>query len=301
MIAAVQIILGAMTAWFTASFVNDFFRSSRRALGSRVYAISSVGFATNFFDALGIGSFAPQTAFFKFFGWVEDRHIPGTLNVANTVPVVLQAFIFLNVVRVDTLTLMGMLIAAPMGAVIGAGIVSRLPERHIRIGLGIALLAVGLFLFAGLMEWYPSAGEAAGLRGWKLVLAVTVSFILGSLHSIGIGYYAPCMALIYSLGMNPRAAFPIMMGAAAMLMPAASLKFVRKKAYDNLTAMVITLAGIPGVAAAAYLVTSLPLKALKWVVLTVMIYTAFIMFRSASRRDPTRVRSKPGFAGPQSL
>lgn len=285
MIGLLQIALGALTASFAAVYAADFNRAGRR-FPAKAPAFLGLGFVTNFFDTLGIGSFAPQTAVFKFFGLVEDRLVPGTLNVANAIPVVLQAFIFLNAVRVDPVTLVGMLLAAPAGAVVGAGIVSRLPVRIIRLGLGSALLAVGFSMFAGLMGWYPVGGEAIGLAGLKLVVGIAASFALGSLHTIGIGFYAPCMALVYSLGMNPRAAFPIMMGAAAMLMPAAGLKFVKEKAYDRKASMAITLAGIPGVAMAAWLVTSLPLQALKWAVFAVMIYTAALMFRSAFAEEP---------------
>lgn len=283
MVVFVQILLGILAAAFGGSFVIDFIRNRKQVPKKGWRSLLGIGFVTNFLDTLGIGSFAVQTALFKFFGLVEDRIIPGTLNVANTIPVVIQAFIFLTVIKVEAVTLVSMLLAAPVGAVIGAGIVSSLPVRKIQIGLGAALLVVAFTLFSGLMNWYPSGGEASGITGWKLALAVAVSFTLGSLHTIGIGFYAPCMALVYSLGMNPRVAFPIMMGAAAMLMPAASIKFVKKKAQDRKASMAITLSGIFGVVFAAYLVTSLPLTALKWVVFVVMIYTSFTMFRSAAR------------------
>jgi uncharacterized membrane protein YfcA len=139
-------------------------------------------------------------------------------------------------------------------------------------------------MFLGLMKLMPSGGEAAGLNGLKLIFAVIVCFLLGSLHTIGIGFYAPCMALVYSLGMSPKVAFPIMMGAAAMLMPAASMKFVKTQSLDIKASIALTLAGIPGVLLAAYVVTSLPLVALKWVVVAVMVYTALVMFRSAYQK-----------------
>lgn len=283
MIFLVQIILGILVCAFGTSFIIDFIRNKSRVSKKAPGSLLGIGFVTNFFDTLGIGSFAPQTALFKFFGLVEDRIIPGTLNVANTIPVVLQAFIFLNVIKVEPLTLFSMVASSSLGALLGAGVVSRLPVKKIQLGLGGALLFVALTLFLGLMNWYPQGGEAAGLAGWRLGLAILASFCLGSLHTIGIGFYAPCMALVYSLGMDPRVAFPIMMGSAAMLMPVASMRFVRAQAQDRRASLAITVAGIFGVLIAAVFVTSLPLRGLKWVVFAVLIYTSMTMFRSASK------------------
>lgn len=283
MILIVQVILAILVCAFSLVFVSDFIRNRREVSHKAWGGLLSIGFVTNFLDTLGIGSFAPQTALFKFFHLVEDRVIPGTLNVSNAIPVVLQAFIFLNIIKVEALTMLGMVVASSLGAVIGAGIVSRLPVKKIQLGLGAALLIVALTLFLGLMNWYPHGGAALGLGRWKLALAILASFALGSLHTIGIGFYAPCMALVYSLGMDPRVAFPIMMGSAAMLMPVAGMRFVRAQAQDRRASLAITLAGIIGVIIAAFFITSLPLRSLKWIVLTVLIYTSFTMFISASK------------------
>jgi hypothetical protein len=47
---------------------------------------TGVGLFTNFFDTLGIGSFAPTTALFRLMRMVDDLLIPGTLNVGHTPP-----------------------------------------------------------------------------------------------------------------------------------------------------------------------------------------------------------------------
>ena len=283
MILIVQTILAILAGTFGIVFIVDFIRNRKEVSNKAWGGLFGIGFVTNFLDTLGIGSFAPQTALFKFFHLVDDRVIPGTLNVANAIPVVLQALIFINVIKVDALTILGMVAASSLGAGIGAGIVSKLPVKKIQIGLGTALLVVALTLFLGLMNWYPEGGEAQGLGSWKLALALLACFALGSLHTIGIGFYAPCMALVYSLGMDPRVAFPIMMGSAAMLMPVAGIKFVRAQAQDRRVSLAIMSAGIFGVIVAAFFVTSLPLRSLKWVVLTVLIYTSITMFHSAHK------------------
>jgi uncharacterized membrane protein YfcA len=201
--------------------------------------------------------------------------------VGNTIPTVCQAFIFMTVIKVAPLTLASMAIAAPVGAALGAGVVAKMPKKNVQFGLSFALMAIALAMLAGLLNWFPSGGEATGLGGWKLILASAVSFALGALHTIGVGFYAPCMALVYSLGMSPRVAFPIMMTSTAMLISAASLRFIKEKAHDRKASMALTLFGVLGVLLAAYVVTSLPLKILKWVVLGVILYTSLMMLSSA--------------------
>jgi uncharacterized membrane protein YfcA len=192
----------------------------------------------------------------------------------------------MTVVQVDPVTLVSMSAAAPLGAVLGAGIVARMSRRRIQVGLGFGLLAVGLIMIAGFLNWMPAGGEAIGLTGWKLAVIVAMSFIFGALQTIGVGFYAPCMAMVYALGMHPLTAFPIMMTATAMLMAAGGARFVKQSAYDKKAAFSLTIAGVIGVFLAAYVVKSLPLLILKWVVLCVVLYTSVWMFISATQKEP---------------
>ncbi len=279
---------------FAVAYLRDI--AKHRRFFSRVpwLPLTGIGFLTNFFDTLGIGSFAPTTSFYKLTKMVDDRVIPGTLNVGHCLPVVAQALIFITVVEVAPLTLVSMMLAATLGAVLGAGAVCRFPVNKIRIGLGGALVIVALAMLAGLLDFMPAGGDSFTLSGWKFIVAAGVIFVLGALQTIGIGLYAPCMALVYALGMNPRAAFPIMMGSCALLMPWAGLKFIKKASYDPKAAIGLTGLGIIGVFIAAYIVKSLPLKILKWVVLVVILYTSVMMFHSAKKKGmvqtPTEVR-----------
>src|SRR5215813_12734283 len=61
---------------------------------------AGIGFVTNFFDTLGIGSFAPTTSFFKVMKLVKDALIPGTLNVGHTAPTIVQVVIDVPIVKV---------------------------------------------------------------------------------------------------------------------------------------------------------------------------------------------------------
>ena len=240
-----------------------------------------VGFGTNFFDTLGIGSFAPTTAIFKFFKRMPDEKIPGTLNVGHALPTVAQALVFITIVNVGFTTLIAMIAAAVLGAWLGAGIVTRLPRRPIQIGMGVALLvAATLFILANL-KLIPGGGEATDLAGGVLVFAVVMNFILGVLMMLGIGLYAPCLILCSLLGMNPVAAFPIMMGSCAFLMPSSGLRFVARGRYSPGASLGLALGGIPAVLLAAYVVKSLPLDWLRWLVVIVVVIAASMMLRSA--------------------
>lgn len=280
-----KIVLGLMTSMFGVYYVADVLKNKKMFSGKPWSGLLGTGFITNFFDTLGIGSFAQQTAIFKFFKLVDDRLIPGTMNVGNTIPTVLQAFIFMTVVKVDPVTLVSMSTAAPLGALLGAGIVARMSRTRIQIGLGSGLLVVGLIMIAGFFNWMPAGGEAIGLTGWKLALIVGMSFVFGALQTIGVGFYAPCMAMVYALGMHPLTAFPIMMTATAMLMAAGGAEFVKQKAYDRKAAISLTMAGLVGVLLAAYVVKSIPLGILKGVVLCVILYTSGWMFYSATQKE----------------
>ncbi|SDY62682.1 sulfite exporter TauE/SafE family protein [Tindallia californiensis] len=274
---AVLGVLGVMTLWFVFNWIKVYKDSPS---GSPGFHRIAVGFVTNFFDTLGIGSFAPTTAWLKGANLAPDRVIPGSLNVGHTLPVVVMSFIFIQRVEVEPLTLVLMLLAAAGGAFFGADIVSGLPEKKVQLGMGFALFVTAAFMFAGQVGIMPGGGEAVGLTGLPLVIGVVVNFFLGALMTLGIGLYAPCMALVYALGMSPIVAFPIMMGSCAYLMPVGSSKFLKNGAFDAKAALGLTLGGIPAVFIAAYLVTGLPINVLTWLVIGIIIYTAITMLRA---------------------
>jgi len=263
----------------------------------------AIGFVTNFFDTLGIGSFAPTTSLFKFMRFVPDERIPGTLNVGHSIPTIVEAAIFIGIISVEPRTLISLILAAVVGAWLGAGFVARLPRRYVQIGMGTALLAAAtLFILSNLKgSQFGLSGTALGLAGARLATGIFVSFFLGALMTIGIGFYAPCMIMVTLLGMNPIAAFPIMMASCAFLMPVASLRFIRFDAFSMRAALGLTIGGVPGVLIAAYLVKSLPLAALRWLVVIVVLYAAFVMLRSAAREATTVASSERPIAVPESL
>ena len=242
-----------------------------------------VGFFTDFFDTLGIGSFAVTTTLWRARKTIADEHIPGTLTVGHTLPTVVQAFLFTTKVEVDATTLIVMIAAAVAGSLVGAPIVARLPRKKIQLGLGIALLILCVVLVIRQLG-IENVGTT-GLTGGLLAAGAVGNFVLGALMTIGVGLYAPCLVLVSLLGMNPDTGFPIMMGSCAFLMPLASVPFIRAGSYDPRAALGLTLAGVPAVFIAALLVVSLPLYWVKWLVAVVIVYTAINLLRSA--RQPS--------------
>lgn len=285
MLIAIWISLIVLAVWFCTVLVRDYLTHRNNLENSSWLKTSIIGFVVNFFDVLGIGAFAPQTALLKFTKQTEDKLIPGTMNVANTLPVLLQAFIFITIIEVDPLTLILMLVSATIGAIVGAGIVAKLSERKIRLTMGFALLVTAAFMFARTMDWIQGGGEAIGLTNYKLIIAVVVNFFLGAIMTAGVGLYAPCMALVFALGMSPKVAFPIMMGSCAFLMPPASIKFIRTGAYNRKAAVAMAIPGVIAVLIAAFIVKSLPLDTLRWIVLAVILYTAATMLYAAFKRQ----------------
>jgi uncharacterized membrane protein YfcA len=253
-----------------------------------------IGFVTNFFDTLGVGSFAPTTAIFKLLKLVPDEKIPGSLNSGHALPTVTQALIFIAAVIVDPLTLVLMVAAAVVGAFFGAGIVSRLPRRAIQVGMGVALAIAALLYVLANLGLIPAGGDAVALRGGVLVFAVAMNLVLGALMTLGVGLYAPCLILVSILGMNPIAAFPIMMGSCAFLMPVAGLRFVKSATYDARAAIGLAIGGIPGVLIAAFIVKSLPMAWLRWLVVIVVLYAALAMLNAARKSAAADASTKPG-------
>jgi len=273
----------AALALVTLAFCGIWARSLRHPGWPSPLEIAT-GLVTNFFDTLGIGSFAPTTSIFQFTRMVPDNLIPGTLNVGHTLPVILQAFIFITVIQVEPLTLFLMILSATAGAWFGAGWVAALPKRKIQFGVAFALLAAFVALVMRQLSLFPAGGDAVGLSGLPLMVAVTINAIIGILSTLGIGIYAPTMTLVSLLGMNPTAAFPIMMGSGAFLMPVASSRFILHQAYSPRVALGLTIGGLIGVPLAAYLVKSLPLEAIRWLVAIIILYSAQAMLRAAIKQ-----------------
>ena len=283
------LVLLAVTAWF----VFGWWGMARRAKeagktdGEKPETLyhSLVGFVMCFFDTLGIGNFATTTSAFKFRSTVPDEKIPGTLNIGYALPTIAQAFIYISIVEVDVWTLVALIVASVAGAWLGAGVVARWSRHNVQIGMGFALLAAAALMLLAQFKLVPGGGEALELRGVLLAAGLAGNFALGALMTLGIGLYAPCLILVSLLGMNPKAAFPIMMGSCAFLMPIGGIRFIKAGSYSLSAAVIMTLSGIPAVLIAAYIVRSLPLTYVRWLVVVVVVWAAAMMLRSAAQES----------------
>ncbi len=243
-----------------------------------------IGFATNFFDTLGIGSFAPTTAVFRLWHLVDDQRIPGTLIVGHALPVITQALFFISVVEVDPWQMTALIVACVAGGWIGAGVVASLSRRAVQLAMGGALLIAALLMLSSMIGLIPSGGTARAFAPAAFAVAIAASVMFGALLTIGIGNYAPSLILFSLLGVDPRAAFPIMMGSGAFVATVAGMRFIRAGRFDRRAALGLTLGGVPGVLIAAIVVESMSLEALRWLVVSVVLYASFTLLRSATVR-----------------
>ena len=287
MLIALLVPLGLaalVLAWLLFSAAH-----SRAALKPRGEDVL-VGGVTNFFDTLGIGSFAPTLAWFKLRGRVPDRLIPCTMIVSHTLPTMAQALIFLWAlgVHVDPMLLIGSALAFLMGGLIGAPLVARTRKWIVQAVIGVALLVAAFFYALANLDMMPVGGTASALPPLLTILAIVASFLMGVLINFGVGNYAPSLIMFSLMGLDPRLAFPIMAVGAGMTMIGVSAGHIRGGSVDLRTAVSFALGGIPAVLVAAYIVKSLPLVWLRWLVILVVIYAGLVLLYEATRgrREP---------------
>lgn len=261
-------------------------RSTREAPMAGFLAI---GAGANFFDTLGIGSFATTTAVLRLFHLVEDENIPGTLNVGHAIPTITECIIFIILLGglIDLPTIVTMVAAGGIGAWFGTGVVVHWPRRTMQRAMAVALVITAAFMALRMLASLSLDAGTIGLTGMALVIAILASLFIGALTSLGIGNYAPTMAVTYMLGMNAKAVFPIMAASASLILPAAAIRFYRSSRFDRRAAIGFAIGGIPGVLVAAFLVKDLPLGVVKWVVVGVLLYTAATLWISSRNAAST--------------
>ena len=242
-----------------------------------------LGAITNFFDTLGIGSFAPTMAWLKFRGLVPDKLIPCTMLVGHTPPAMAQGFLFLILlgVFVDPVLLVGCVIALLMGGLLGAPLVTKTRVWIVQLVVALALfLAAAMYALSNL-DMMPGGGTATSLPLTLMIVAITANFVFRLLLNYGVGNYAPTLAMFSLMGMDPRLCFPIMAAGAGLAGAAASIRHIKIGEIDLRAATGITLGGIPLVFVAAFIVKNMPVEMLRWLVFVVVHYAAAVMLRAA--------------------
>jgi uncharacterized membrane protein YfcA len=251
-----------------------------------------LGAITNFFDTLGIGSFAPTTAWFKFRRLVPDRILPQTMLVGHSLPTLAEAAIFLVLlgVAVDPVLLVGCMIAILMGGLLGVPLVSRARVWIIQLIVSIALIVAAAIYAVTNLHLMPGGGTASSLPLTLTIIAIAANFVFGILVNFGVGNYAPTLIMLSLMGMNPRLAFPIMAGGAALVIAGAGSRHVAIGKIDFRIVLGMAIGGVPAVFVAAFIVKSMPVEVLRWLVIAVVLYAAAIMLRSAliARKEEVR-------------
>lgn len=244
----------------------------------------ALGAVTNFFDTLGIGSFAPTIAWFRFRKMVPDKLMPLTMFIGYTIPAILQGIIFLTLINVDPILLFGCIVAIVVGGYLGVPIAARSPVRLIQAIVGVALLVAAFFYCLMNLGLMPAGGTANSLPPLLTVAAIAANLIFGILLSFGVGNYAPSLAMFSLMGMDPRLAFPIMAAGAGFSGIAAGVQCVRKVKLDWRVVLGLTVGAIPSVLIAAFIVKEMDLVMLRWLVVVVVTYAGLTLLYSASRK-----------------
>lgn len=233
-----------------------------------------------FLDAMGIGSFNTLSAMMKGFNLVRDRDIPGTLMVSTAAIAPLVSMVYVTTINVSPTTLLLLVIPAGIGSFIGASFLTKISESMIQLAMSIALSFVALLVLLGQLNLIPIGGEAFELSDGPLIFGMIMMTALGFIVNFGVGLFAPCMILLYSLGMHPEAVFPIMFCGTTIIQAVSCFPIIKSGAYNRKASLAITAFGIPAALAGTLFVSSLSADSLQWIVLIVVIYTAASLYLS---------------------
>ncbi|MEG0254058.1 MAG: sulfite exporter TauE/SafE family protein [Vagococcus sp.] len=268
-----------VNGYFLVVFVKDLLNNKKefKEETGDMKLLPFTSFITFFLSTFGISDFAIGTVLYPKLNWTSMKKLPGTLNTQCVIPVAAMALSYISSVEVGIKTLAVCIISQVIGAYIGPKFVVKLPEKTIKNFVGVGLIIAAFLIFAGQVNWIPSNGIATELYGGKLILAAVLLFVYGALNNIGIGSYALTMVTVYLLGMDPIAAFPIMMGACTFSVPVGSVQFVKLDQYSRKITFFTSTFGVLGVLVAVFLVKSLNTYLLKWLVIIVLLYSAYSM------------------------
>jgi len=254
-----------------------------------------LGAVVNFLDTLGIGSMAPTMAWFKFRKLVPDHLIPQTMITGLTLPTMVEGLIFLSLlgVGVDPVLLVGSILSFLAGGWAGLPLIARAKAWVVQAVVGLALLIAAVFFVLSNLDLMPVGGTATSLPPGLTIVAIAASFGFGVLINFGIGNYAPSLAMLSLMGLDPRLCFPIMAASASFAAAGIATHHIRDRKIDLRIPLAMVLAGIPAVLVAAFIVKELPLAPLKWLVSVVIIYTGIVMLRSAAQGRRADAENQP--------
>ncbi len=280
-------MITAIIVLLTLGTIANAFILLRNAFAQHAYPRAEaavLGALTNFLDTLGIGSWAPTMAWFKFRRLVPDRLIPATMITGHTPPSMVQGLIFLALLGsgVDPVLLVGSIVALLLGGLIGVRLVDRTKVWVVQGFVGFALILAAIFYTLANLGLMPIGGTAASLPPALTGIAIAATFGFGVLLNFGVGNYAPTLALLSLMGLDPRYCFPIMAASNGFAGVVVASRHILAGKINIGIVLGMALGGIPAVLIAAFLVKSMPIETLRWLVTVVVLYTAVTMLRSAA-------------------
>lgn len=240
-----------------------------------------IGLPTGFLDVFGIGSFATSTLLLRKTNQVDDKYLPGVLNVGFAIPGIIEALIFIDNVEINPITLVVLTMSGILGAFMCSKIVSKLSRTKIRYALGIALFISAMFIFINQLNLIENQGNQFALTGIQLFFGTVGMFFIGAGMCMGIGMFAPGMALLYLLGMSPIAVLPILMGCCAFVMATCGYNFMKNNAYEVKNSTGLSIGYTIGVLIASFIVISIDVSILKWIIIIAILYASISLLLSA--------------------
>lgn len=286
-VTIILILVVLVNGAFAFMFIRDLIRHKGQTMKEpgNPFAMAISEFVIFLLSTFGVSDFAIGASLYPRLKWVEDKKLPGTLNTACVIPVAVMALAYISSINVGYATLIIAIVAQVVGAYVSPRFVVKLPVTIIKRFVAAGLLVAAALILAGKFNIYPTGGDATSLTGFKLVLLGVLSLVYGALNNIGIGSYALTMATVYAMGLNPGVAFPIMMGACTFSVPVGSMQFVKLDSYSRKITLFAATAGVVGVLVAAFVVKSLDVSALQWLVAAVILYSAVTMILSTRKKS----------------
>lgn len=278
LLALVIVVNGAFLIVFLRDLITHWKEVFQEKGNPVAEAVSS--FVIFFLSTFGISDFAISASLYPKMKWVSDKKLPGTMNAQCVIPVAVMALAYISTINVGLATLIVPIAAQVIGAYISPRFVAKMPVNAIKKFVAAGLFIAAALILAGKIGIYPAGGTAAGLTGVKLVVLGVLSLLYGALNNIGIGSYALTMATVYAMGLNPSIAFPIMMGACTFSVPVGSMQFIKLNDYSRKITLLTSTFGVVGVLIAVFVVKSLNVSILQWVVVAIILYSAVTMLLS---------------------
>ena len=293
-VTIILILVVLVNGAFAFMFIRDLIRHKGQTMKEHgnPFAMAISEFVIFLLSTFGVSDFAIGASLYPRLKWVEGKKLPGTLNTACVIPVAVMALAYISSIEVGYATLIIAIVAQVVGAYVSPRFVVKLPVTIIKRFISVGLFVAAAMILAGKFNIFPTGGDATSLTGFKLVLLGVLSLVYGALNNIGIGSYALTMATVYALGLNPGVAFPIMMGACTFSVPVGSMQFVKLDSYSRKITLFAATAGVVGVLVAAFVVKSLDVSALQWLVAAVIIYSAITMLLSTRKKaEPAKTEA----------